>query len=302
MWIFKRVKDIEDFLSKKRIENQIIGFVPTMGALHAGHLTLIAESIKNADVTVCSIFVNPTQFNDRKDLEKYPRTTTADIQALVKAGCNVLFLPDKEDVYPDQSTNYNIFHNDTENISNPTQSNVASISLEGIETLLEGASRPGHFAGVVQVVSRLFDIVKPSAVFFGQKDYQQCIIIKKLIEGSPTFQNIKMSVVPTMRESNGLAMSSRNMRLNDMQKISASSIYHTLLFLKENVKKIAMRDLLQQAEKKLTDAGLKPDYISIAHADTLEPASTWNGHTPLVALIAAFLGEVRLIDNMILSD
>lgn len=282
MWIFKRVVDIQSFLQKKAAHKFKIGFVPTMGALHDGHISLIEKSKSETGLTVCSIFVNPTQFNDKKDLEKYPRTTEKDIISLTKAGCDVLFFPDFEDIYPDEAAKH--------------------YDLGSLETVFEGSFRPGHFQGVCQVVDRLFEIVKPDEVFFGQKDYQQCMAISRLMEITQAFQNIQMNIVPTMREKSGLAMSSRNMRLTEDQRQAAATIHQTLQFLKENLKPGDISALLEEANKKLAEAGFKLDYISIANAKNLEPIKNWDGKTPAVALVAAFLGEVRLIDNMVLTN
>ena len=282
MWIFKRVVDIQAFLQKKRFTNQKIGFVPTMGALHQGHTRLVEESNASTEITVCSIFVNPTQFNDKKDLEKYPRTVEKDIISLIKAGCNVLFLPDAAEIYPEPVTK--------------------KYDLGRLETVFEGSSRPGHFQGVCQVVERLFDIVQPDEVFFGQKDYQQCMVINRLLDINPAFKNITMNIVPTIREASGLAMSSRNMRLSREERQTAETIYQVLNLLKEKLKPGTLQSLLTEAQQKLTGEGFKPDYVSIANANTLEPVTNWDGNTPLVALIAAFLGDVRLIDNMVLTN
>ena len=274
--------DIQSFLQKRTLKNAKIGFVPTMGALHEGHISLIKKSKSECDITVCSVFVNPTQFNDKKDLDKYPRTIENDVIALINAGCDLLFLPDVSDIYPEPS--------------------VKKYDLGTLETVYEGSSRPGHFQGVCQVVERLFEIVKPDAVFFGQKDYQQCMVISRLIDITPGFENIEMNIVPTMREENGLAMSSRNMRLSDGQRANAATIYQTLIYLKEHLAQGDLSNILKSAYEKLVEAGFKPDYVSIADAKTLQPVENWDGGTPLVALIAAFLGEVRLIDNMVLTD
>lgn len=282
MRIFKRADDIEDFTKRAKQKNATIGFVPTMGALHSGHLGLLHESKQQCDISVCSIFVNPTQFNDTNDFKKYPRTTEKDIEVLAEAECDVLFLPEVQDIYPEK--------------------NVKHYDLETLETVFEGKFRPGHFQGVCQVVDRLFTIVQPDQVFFGQKDYQQCMVIHRLLKITPEFENIYMHIVPTFREKDGLAMSSRNMRLTDEQRKTAPVIYQTLQFLKYNIKPGNLSTLLQEAKGKLIDAGLKPDYISIANANTLEIVEHWDGYSPLVALIAAFLGEVRLIDNMLLAD
>ncbi len=282
MWIFKRVADIQSFLQKRTSKNEKIGFVPTMGALHEGHTSLIKKSKSECDITVGSVFVNPTQFNDKKDLDKYPRTIENDVIALINAGCDLLFLPDVSGIYPEPS--------------------VKKYALGTLETVYEGSSRPGHFQGGCQVVDRLFEIVKPDAVFFGQKDYQQCMVISRLIDITPGFENIEMNIVPTTREENGLAMSSRNMRLSDGQRANAATIYQTLIYLKEHLAQGDLSNILKSAYEKLVEAGFKPDYVSIADAKTLQSVENWDGGTPLVALIAAFLEEVRLIDNMVLTD
>lgn len=280
MWIFKRVADIQAFLQSRRQQKQSIGFVPTMGALHRGHIHLIETCNAKTDVSICSIFVNPTQFNDKKDLEKYPRTIEKDIHMLANAGCDVLFLPDTRQIYPQPVT---------------TQYNLGSL-----EQLFEGSARPGHFQGVCQVVDRLFTIIQPDETFFGQKDYQQCMVVKRLLDVNPTFQNIKLHIEATIREADGLAMSSRNSRLTPEQRQAAPAIYKTLVFLKENIQPGNLKGLLGNAAQQLTAAGFVPDYVALANAATLQPVETWDGKTPLVALIAAFLGEVRLIDNLVI--
>lgn len=283
MWIFKREADIGKFLAAKKAENQTIGFVPTMGALHEGHISLVCESIKRADFTVCSIFVNPTQFNDKKDLQKYPRTIESDSKALFEAGCDLLFLPEVTDIYPDDSK-------------------AKFYDLGSLETVFEGRFRPGHFQGVCQVVDRLFEIVQPDDVFFGQKDYQQCMVIRRMIQMNPEFSAIDMHVVPTLREPSGLAMSSRNMRLSEEERVTAATIHKTLLFLKQHLAPGAVSSLQDEAVKMLTNAGFRPEYAGIGDAETLEPVENWDGTGKLVAVIAAFLGDVRLIDNMVLTD
>lgn len=283
MWIFKRADAIQRFLQEKTKADLQTGFVPTMGALHEGHISLINESRQDNHLTICSIFVNPAQFNDKADFDKYPRTINKDIAVLVAAGCDVLFLPDVEDIYPDnfQSKHY---------------------ELGFLETVFEGSFRPGHFQGVCRVVDRLFNIINPDQVYFGQKDYQQCMVINKLIENTSAFAEIKMNIIPTLREKSGLAMSSRNTRLNEAQLKIAPVIYNTLLQLKSRLHPGNLSGILTNAEAMLLNAGLKPDYISIANAKTLEPVTTWDGQTPLVALVAAFLEDVRLIDNLVLTD
>jgi pantoate--beta-alanine ligase len=231
---------------------------------------------------VVSIFVNPTQFNDKKDLEKYPRTIENDLKALVESACDVLFYPDASEIYPPGEI-------------------TRIYDLQTLENLFEGAFRPGHFQGVCQVVDKLFSIVQPGDVFFGQKDYQQCMVIKRLIETTPAFAGISMTIVPTMREPDGLAMSSRNMRLSVQEKSIAPTIYQTLLFLKEQVQPGSLNGITEEANVMLKEKGFIVDYAAIADASTLEPVAEWDGQKPLVALIAAFLGQVRLIDNLIIA-
>lgn len=282
MWIFKRVVDIQSYLQHKAGLKLSIGFVPTMGALHPGHIRLIEICSAKTDVSVCSIFVNPTQFNDKKDLEKYPRTIEKDIQMLANAGCDVLFLPDTREIYPQPATTH--------------------YNLGYLEQLFEGSARPGHFQGVCQVVDRLFAIIKPDETFFGQKDFQQCMVVQRLIDLNPAFQNIKLNIEDTIREADGLAMSSRNSRLTTQQRQAASAIYKTLVYLKENIKPGNLNALLDDAAQQLTAAGFVPDYVALSNVGTLQPVETWDGKTPLVALIAAFMGEVRLIDNLVITD
>jgi pantoate--beta-alanine ligase len=281
MLLVKKTADLRDYLDKKEREGNQIGFVPTMGALHKGHISLIESSVKDNSITVCSIFVNPTQFNDPKDFEKYPVTIGKDIYMLESAGCNVLFLPSVQEIYPEGKLEK--MHYD----------------LGYLETILEGKYRPGHFQGVCMVVHRLLDIVRPRNLYLGQKDYQQCMVIKKLIEliGQT---GIKVNICPTLREPDGLAMSSRNMRLNKEEREQAPAIYRSLQYIKENLQKGNLHDLKTIASTKLAEQNFKVDYIEIADASTLQLINQWDGKQKLVALAAAFLNEVRLIDNMIL--
>jgi pantoate--beta-alanine ligase len=282
MILVKTAQNLTQFLANKSHPGLSIGFVPTMGALHPGHIGLIEQSKKNTGITVCSIFVNPTQFNDRQDFERYPVTLDNDLLLLEKAGCDIVFLPAVNEVYPNGMT-----------LDTP-------FNLGYLETVLEGKYRPGHFQGVCQVVKRLLEIVQPTILFMGQKDYQQCMVIKKLIalEGF----NTELAIVATIREASGLAMSSRNLRLSTEDKVAASVIYRTLQYLKETIQPGILEAPLAEGKRMIYEAGFeKTDYVSIAQADTLEPVSNWNGHDPLVALVAAFISGVRLIDNMKLN-
>jgi pantoate--beta-alanine ligase len=280
MIVFHSQADISQFIAQKKLNGAQIGFVPTMGALHAGHISLINNSKDTCNITVSSIFVNPTQFNDPKDFEKYPVTITADMDALEKAGCDVLFLPPVTEIYPNG------------------MQHLPQYDLGYLETVLEGKYRPGHFQGVCQVVHRLLDIVKPGVLFLGQKDFQQCMVIKKLI--SLTGLETGVVICPTLRETNGLAMSSRNMRLNTAERQKAVLISQTLNFIKNEIKPGYLEDLKDRAVNYLNAEGFKTDYVEIASAENLEPQEFWDGRMPLVALAAAYLNEVRLIDNMLL--
>lgn len=280
MRLFKKKCDIQGFIADLHGKKQEIGFVPTMGALHAGHISLVQAARQQSDFTVCSIFVNPTQFNDPGDLEKYPRTIEKDLKLLEQQGCDAVFYPDVEEVYPSGT-------------SNPPH-----YDLGRLEYILEGKYRPGHFQGVADVVSRLFYAIDPDHVFFGQKDLQQCKVIEQLIALNPDFNRIRMHTVLTLREPDGLAMSSRNTRLSSEELKKAPAIYQTLNYLKAHLEPSDVTPLLEMARQRLLAEGLRPDYISIAHTHTLEECFHWDGKTPVTGLIAAFLGAVRLIDNM----
>jgi len=280
MIIFKKAADISSFIREKAAAANTIGFVPTMGALHAGHISLVDMSKLTDGLTVSSIFVNPTQFNDKKDFEKYPSTIEKDIDMLEKAGCDLLFLPDVDEMYPCGTKTENHY------------------DLGYLETILEGKFRPGHFQGVCQVVDRLLDIVQPDRLYLGQKDYQQCMVLKKMM--GTKYTKTEVIISPTMREIDGLAMSSRNMRLNEADRKLAVKISETLSFIKKEIRKGYLADIKERAIQYLTAEGFKVDYVEIANAETLEPVENNDGKTPLVALIAAFVGEVRLIDNMLI--
>ncbi|HVU97813.1 MAG TPA: pantoate--beta-alanine ligase [Puia sp.] len=279
MIMYKRAADLAMHLEKQRKAGRSIGFVPTMGALHEGHISLIAISKRSTDLTVCSIFVNPTQFNDPKDFQKYPITLEKDIPMLEKAGVDVLFLPEVAEMYPHGTRGLETY------------------DLGPLETLLEGKFRPGHFQGVCQVMRRLLEKVHPDQLFMGSKDYQQCMVVRRLltIMGLPT----TLHCCPIIREADGLAMSSRNLRLTPEQRANATAIYRALMQIKTGFTSGPVPTLIENAIRILESAGFRVDYVSIADANTLEPIP---GPSPsgAIALIAAFQGDVRLIDNMIL--
>lgn len=281
MIIIRKAYLITEYLRKQRSNGRIIGFVPTMGALHDAHIRLTNHSASVCDITICSIFVNPTQFNDPSDYNKYPITLESDIRMLAASNTTVLFVPPVTEIYTEGTTS------------------LEQHDLGYLETLLEGEFRPGHFQGVSQVMSRLLKTVEPDYLFMGQKDYQQCMVIKKLL--SHLNQKITLITYPTVREKDGLAMSSRNTRLNDEQRAKAPLIYQTLLEIKSRLTPGNLNHIKHEAVDRLTNGGFRVEYVEIADAGNLHPYDEWNGHTPLVALVAAFLGEVRLIDNMLLN-
>jgi pantoate--beta-alanine ligase len=241
----------------------------------------VRQSASVCDITICSIFVNPTQFNDPGDFKKYPNLLENDMRLLTTTKADLLFIPPVSAIYPAGTTE--LEHYD----------------LGYLESLMEGEFRPGHFQGVCQVMSRLLKIVTPGQLFMGQKDYQQCMVVKKLL----TYLDFPVQLVtcPTIREPDGLAMSSRNLRLSPEERTKAPLIYQTLLYVKHNLVPGDLLNLKHKATGMLENGGFKVEYVAIANAATLQPADDWNGSTPLVVLVAAFLGEVRLIDNMLLD-
>lgn len=281
MIIFKKAAAMQAYLRTQRTTGSHIAFIPTMGALHAGHTSLVkAAATKNGNITVCSIFVNPTQFNDKADFEKYPMTVAEDVVMLTKAGCHVLFLPDVDEVYPNGFTDG------------------ADRDFGYLDTVLEGARRPGHFRGVGQVVARLLQLVQPSVLYLGQKDYQQVMVIKELLRqmGSDT----TVEIIPTTREADGLAMSSRNRRLTEPQRALAGVIYQCLVSIQTKQGQAPFAIVQKECETLLRDKGFEPEYVALADAEMLGLMSDYEQGKPTVALIAAHLGSVRLIDNMML--
>jgi len=281
MILFKRSEDLQHWVFEQKNNGKTTGFVPTMGALHEGHMQLIKACRSMVDLTICSIFVNPVQFNDPKDFEKYPVSTEKDIQMLYHAGTDVLFLPSERDIYPQGQTGLETY------------------DLGPLETLLEGRYRPGHFQGVSQVMSRLLRLFQPDHLFMGQKDFQQCLVVQRLIE--IMHLPVHFHTVPTVREADGLAQSSRNRRLTAEQRKNAVAISQALIDIRGKLSFGDAGELLRKAREKLDAAHFKTDYISIARASDLQPIIDWNGKEKAVALIAAFQGDVRLIDNMLLN-
>ncbi len=283
MILFKKKAGLRNWLNARQKKGYKINFVPTMGALHAGHISLIELSKQSNAISVCSIFVNPTQFNDRRDFEKYPATLENDIYLLEKGGCDILFLPSVKEIYPDEASQK--IHYD----------------IGYLETILEGKYRPGHFQGVCMVMHRLLEIVKPNRLYLGQKDFQQLMVIKRLIEIIGMNELIEVIISPTLREKNGLAMSSRNMRLNEEEREKAAVIYRSLEMIKEKLSKKSFAELKNEAKLMIEENGLKVDYIEIAGTKDLSPVNEWDAKKKLIVLAAATINEVRLIDNMPLN-
>ena len=284
MVVFKTVKDLQEYLeTMRRQQGKKVGFTPTMGALHDGHTSLVKRAGADGTLVVASIFVNPTQFNDKEDFEKYPTSVEADIQLLTEAGCDVLFLPGVEDIYPEGAENMPVY------------------DFGYLDTVLEGANRPGHFKGVGQVVARLLDIVQPDRLYMGQKDYQQCMVVIKLLELLGKKDSIEMVVCPTTREADGLAMSSRNRRLTEPQRALAGLLYQCLVSIEAKKGNTAFAVVQKECRDILDAKGFAIDYIAIADAKDLTLLHEYDGARPMVALIAAKVGNVRLIDNLLLQ-
>lgn len=282
MIIFKQIQSLENHLKTLKKKRKMVGFVPTMGALHKGHISLLKRSKKDCNVTVCSIFVNPTQFNDKADFYKYPNTIDRDIEILNDEDCDILFLPSVNEMYPEGFENK------------------AGIDFGFLAQTLEGEHRPGHFNGMAQIVEKLLNIVKPDQLFMGRKDYQQQLIVSQLIRK----RNLKTDLVtcPTTRERDGLAMSSRNVRLDKTSRKVAVEIYKTLKEVKSDArnKKSDIKHLQEYGYKRLS--GLKEidvEYFEIRNALTLKPSKS--KAEKLVALAAVKIGGVRLIDNWLLN-
>lgn len=270
---------LTQLLGNLRKENISIGFVPTMGALHEGHLSLIKIAAELTDVVVCSIFVNPTQFNNPKDLEKYPRPIEADINLLKASRCNVLFLPSVDEMYTDNED--------------------WNFELGYLESILEGKFRPGHYQGVTQIVKKLLDAVKPDYMFLGQKDFQQVMVLDYMVKALK--MPVELVMCPIVREEDGLALSSRNMHLSFTERNQSLALSKALFHTKENFEKQSIEDLKLDAWSLLANAeGIEPEYFEICDAATLLPVEN-KDVSSIVALVAAKVGETRLIDNIILK-
>ena len=281
MNMVKTLRELRAAVAQARAEGKQIGFVPTMGNLHAGHVSLVEIAAQRADFVVASIFVNPLQFGAGEDLDKYPRTLAADQEKLLAAGCHLLFHPDVAEIYP-------------HGMGDQTR-----VSVPGVSKGLCGASRPGHFEGVATVVTKLFNMVQPDLAVFGEKDYQQLAVIRALVQDL----NMPIQIIgaPTQRAEDGLALSSRNGYLSDEQRAAAPTLYRGLQTIAEELRRGA-RDyarLIETAQAQQRTAGFIPDYLEIRNAVTLRPAQIDDRH--LVILTAAQLGSTRLIDNLVVE-
>lgn len=277
MKVLKSKKTLIDYIERQREMGKKIGFAPTMGALHQGHISLYEAAKHENDEVISSIFVNPTQFNNPDDFQKYPKTLEKDLELLEKAGVDAVYVPNVEEMYPDglNSKKYN---------------------FDGLENEMEGKYRPGHFDGVGTIVEELFRQVQPHNAYFGEKDYQQLAIIKKMVE--KTKLPVKIHGVPTLREEDGLAMSSRNVRLTETQRKEATIIYETLTKVKEWFKVISLEEIKQKVTDIFRNSNFELEYFVIADEKTLKETDFLYKDKNYRAFIVAYAGDVRLIDNM----
>lgn len=277
MRVVKTISELKSLISGYKQENKTVGLVPTMGALHAGHKSLVDRARKENDIVVVSVFVNPTQFNNKQDLATYPRTEERDCALLEAAGCDVVFMPAVEEVYPEPDNR--------------------QFDLGAVAEVMEGAHRPGHFNGVAQIVSKLFGFVEPDRAYFGEKDFQQIAVIRKMVQ----LEGFKLQIVacPIKREDDGLALSSRNVRLTAEQRHLAPNIYRVL---KESCN-FAKSHTVAETEKFVVDSlnalpQMEVEYYSIVDALTMQPVSDWADADSITGCITVYCGEVRLIDNI----
>ncbi len=280
MKIITEISEMQSIAESLRREGKTVGFVPTMGFLHEGHLSLMRKARGENHVVVTSIFVNPTQFGPNEDLDRYPRDAEGDQKKCQSAGADILFVPTAAEMYPVKPIVY--------------------VTVLGISDILEGAIRPDHFRGVATVVAKLFDIVKPHRAYFGQKDFQQCVVVKRMVKGLNL--PVEVVVLPTVREADGLAMSSRNSYLNAEERRKATVLYRALRAGGELVRAgVHEPDKVRQKMRAelLKEEGVEIDYSEVVDPETLEPAETLRGS--VVLLVAARLGSTRLIDNLIIS-
>ena len=277
MNIYKSIEDLQAFVEAERAKGLRIAFVPTMGALHAGHLSLVRRALSECDRCIVSVFVNPTQFNDPRDLETYPRTLEADSTLLASVGASALFAPEVSTIYPKEDTR--------------------TFDVGAVAEVMEGRYRPGHFNGVMQVVSRLFDIVRPDCAYFGEKDFQQIAVIRAMVRliGSP----VEIIACPIVREADGLALSSRNVRLSAEERREAPQIYRILSESRSWAKEMSPQQVIERVTEQINAVPhLRVEYFEIVDTDSLQPIASWSDSPAPHGCITVFCGEVRLIDNI----
>jgi len=277
MKLVRTIKELQAGLDTYRKQGKRIGLVPTMGALHAGHASLVKRSVVDNDATVVSVFVNPTQFNDKNDLAKYPRNLDADCRLLEEVGATFVFAPAVEEMYPEPDTR--------------------QFSFAPLDTVMEGAFRPGHFNGVAQIVTKLFDAVKPDNAYFGEKDFQQLAIIRTMVK--QLGYTLRIIGCPIVREADGLALSSRNARLSDKERSVALNISRILFESRTFAVGHSLKDTVKFVEDSIAAVeGLRLEYFQIVDGDTLQPVANWEDSDYMVGCITVFCGDVRLIDNI----
>lgn len=277
MLVVDTIEQLRSYLTAARAEGKSVGLVPTMGALHEGHASLVERSVDENEVTVVSVFVNPTQFNDKGDLERYPRTLEADCSLLERLGVDYVFAPSVEEVYPEPDTRV--------------------FDFTPLDKVMEGVYRPGHFNGVAQIVSKLFMCVEPDRAYFGEKDFQQLAIIREMVRQ----MDFKLEIVgcPIVREQDGLALSSRNALLSDAQRHTALAISKTLFASVEYAKNHTLAETKKMVEEAIAATeGLELEYYEIVDGDTLQPVASWDDTAYVVGCITVYCGKVRLIDNI----
>ena len=276
MKVFNTISETRKALDNHRSQGKSIGFIPTMGALHKGHLSLVSKAVKENEIVIVSIFVNPTQFNDKTDLKNYPRTPEADIKLLEESGVSYIFMPSEQEIYPEPDTR------------------VFDFGL--LDKVMEGEHRPGHFNGVAQIVSKLFKVIEPHRAYFGQKDFQQLTIIRSLVKQLNL--NIEIVACPILRESDGLAMSSRNLLLTPDKRKSAPNINKTLSEARKKVNELSVKDLICWVVKSINDdPNLIVEYFTLVDSETLQPVSNWDDSKSIIGCIVVKAGQIRLIDN-----
>jgi pantoate--beta-alanine ligase len=279
MFLIETIKELNNKLNELK-EAGTTGFVPTMGALHAGHISLVRQAVSENKTVVVSIFVNPTQFNDPKDLERYPRNLNADLKLLEKTGCHIVFAPAPAEIYPEPDTR--------------------RFDFGALETVMEGKHRPGHFNGVAQVVSNLFEIVRPDKAYFGLKDFQQLAIVKEMV--AQLKLPVEIIPCPIVREESGLAMSSRNELLTAEERKNAAVIYRTLFEAKKLSEQKPVRELAEWISETINkNEYLTVEYVEIVESRQLQPVKNWNDKGEKVCCVAVFCGKIRLIDNVVFN-